>query len=69
MKKFIIPTLISLILYALITRPGFFNLIPYSIHQNLFRNSIRENIFIYLFDFLFCIAIWFISYKFINPKR
>jgi|GEM_PF-3369005 len=68
MKKYLIPTIISLVLFILIIRPGFFNLIPFSIHQIIFRDIINENIFIYMFDFLFCIFIWFITFKLINSK-
>ncbi len=47
-----------------IIRPGFFNMIPYFIHQYTgLQNSIREQAFIFLFDTVFCISVWLIVFK------
>ncbi|SHL72086.1 hypothetical protein SAMN05443634_11610 [Chishuiella changwenlii] len=63
MRKYIIPTIISTIVFLIIIRPGVFNLLPYTIHEFLFRNIIDESLFIYTFDSIFSIIIWIIIYK------
>jgi hypothetical protein len=63
MRKYIIPTIISTIVFLIIIRPGVFNLLPYTIHEILFRNIIDESLFIYIFDSIFSIMIWIIIYK------
>ena len=63
---YIIPTLISFVVFLVIIKPGFFNIIPFMIHQNYFRGTIKEKTFIYIFDFIFCVILWymlFIIYK------
>lgn len=63
-KYYLIPSIISVILFVIIIRPGFFNMIPYFIHQGLgLQNLIKESTFIYLFDAIFCILIWTIVFK------
>lgn len=63
MRKYIIPTIISTIVFLIIIRPGVFNLLPYTIHEILFRNTIDESLFIYIFDSVFSMMIWIIIYK------
>ncbi len=64
LKYYFIPSLISIILFAVIIKPGFFNLIPYSIYQNIgLQNLINEQVFIYLFDIIICILVWIIAFK------
>lgn len=58
MKKYIIPSIISFLLFMIIVRPGGFNFIPYLIHKNYLRDVIKESNFIYLFDLIFCMVVW-----------
>jgi hypothetical protein len=66
MKKhlvYIIPTIICVPLFLFIIKPGIFNMIPFMIHQSFFRGVIKEINFVYLFDLLFCITLWYILYR------
>lgn len=72
MKKYIIPTVISLSLYLIIVRPGWFNFIPYLIHKNYCRDIIKESNFIYLFNMVFCLIVWilfFLLFKMSEKKH
>jgi len=62
-KNYIIPSFVSLLLFIIIIRPGFFNMIPYFIHQNIFKGIINESTFIYSFDFVFCLFVWYLVYR------
>ena len=64
----IIPSVVSVLLFIWIIRPGFFNLIPFTIHENFLKGIIKEHTFIYIFDALFCLLVWVILYK-ILPKN
>ncbi len=66
MKKivYVIPTVLSLIIFFIIIKPGIFNMIPFLIHQSLFRGIIKEITFVYIFDFVFCVVLWYIIFKF-----
>lgn len=65
MKKiiFIIPTIVSIAIFLVIIKPGFFNMIPFTIHQAYFRGIIKEITFVYIFDLFFCIILWYILYR------
>lgn len=69
MKKyliFLIPSSISILTFIIIIQPGYFNMIPYFIHQKILGNSVEEYLFIYIFDFVICIILWFIIYSIIK---
>lgn len=40
-------------------KPGIFHLLPFSIHQSLFRNVIKESTFIDIFEFIDIFDIFF----------
>lgn len=66
MKKYliyIVPTVLSALLFLIIIQPGAFNMIPYSMHNGFLRGIINESTFIYLFDSLFCVLVWFMLFK------
>jgi len=62
--KFLIPTIISIIIFIIIIQPGYFNMIPYFIHQKLLGDSVEEYLFIYTFDFTLCVLIWYLIFMF-----
>ncbi|AQX85880.1 hypothetical protein ATB97_17690 [Elizabethkingia bruuniana] len=63
-KYYFIPSAVSIILFVIIIKPGFFNIIPYFIHQSIgLQDLISEQVFIYLFDIIICILVWIIVFK------
>ena len=44
-------------------KPSVFHLLPYSIHQALLRDAIKESTFIDIFDVLFSVGLFFLTMR------
>jgi len=56
----------SIFLVLVLTPPSTFNLLPFSLHESLFRDVIKESSFIVMFDVLVSVIIFFLVKKLVK---
>ena len=56
----------SIFLALVLTPPSAFNLLPFSLHESLFRNVIKESSFIVMFDVFVSVIIFFLVKKIVK---
>jgi hypothetical protein len=54
--------------YYVIQTPSIVNFIPFAIHEEFFKNVIKEQLFIQLFDFIISLIVFIILYAFLIKK-
>jgi hypothetical protein len=67
MRKNILPIILSaaiaiIFLYIVLTPPSAFNMIPFAIHEWLFKGIIKEVTFIVIFDIITSVILFFIGF-------